>query len=88
MTDKAAPLIAQRPNEDDDEQRFREAMERLGGQMMQTLDASIGLRSAAPETQRSRHLARGNLVSFLLQSLNTYHLHRAQGPVRQKPRSN
>lgn len=87
MTDKAAPLIAPRPNEDDDEQRFREAMERHAGQMMQTLDASIALRSAAPETQRSRHLARGQLVAFLLQSLNTYHLHRAQGPVRQKPRS-
>jgi len=87
VSEKTTPMIAPRPNEDGEEQRFREAMDRLAGQMLQTLDASISLRTAAPDTQRSRHLARGHLLSFLLHSLNTYHLHQAQGPVRQKPRS-
>lgn len=89
MTERPAPLIAPRSTEDDEEQRFREALERLGGQIMQTLDAAIGLRSASPETQRSRHLVRGELTNALLRSLNTYHLHRATGPVKPhtKPRS-
>lgn len=86
--EKPAPLIAPRPHEDDDEQRFREAMERLGGQIMATVDAAIGMRSAAPDTQRSRHQARGELASALFRALNTYHLHRATGPAKTpKPRS-
>ena len=88
MTDKTPPLIAPRPSEDDDEQRFREAMERLGGQIMGTVDSAIGMRTASPDTQRSRHLVRGELVNALLRALNTYHLHRATGPVKStKPRS-
>lgn len=90
MTDKAPPppLIAPRRSEDDDEQRLREALERLGGQVMQTIDAAIGLRTAAPDTQRSRHLVRGALVNALLGGMNTFHLHRATGPAKPKPRSN
>ena len=89
MTEKPAPLIAPRPHEDGEEQRFREALERLGGQIVQTLDGAIGMRTASPDTQRSRHLARGELVNALLRSLNTYHLHRATGPAKPtaKPRS-
>jgi hypothetical protein len=88
MSEKPAPLIAPRPNEDDDEQRFREAMERLGGQMIATLDSAIGMRTASPDTQRSRHLARGDLVNAMLRSLNTYHMHRTIGPGKpHKPRS-
>lgn len=88
MTTNSAPLIAPRPNEDDDEQRFREALERLGGQMIQTVDAAIGMRTAGADTQRSRHLARGEMQQALLRMLNTYHLHRAMGPARiAKPRS-
>jgi len=89
MTDKPVPLIAPRVNEDDDELRFREAMGRLGGQIMQTLDAAIMLRSAAPDTQRSRHLVRGEVTTALLRALNTFHLHRATGPMPRtiKPRS-
>lgn len=87
MTEKTPPLIGARPNEDDEEQRFREALERLGGQIMQTIDAAIGMRTAAPDTQRSRHLVRGDLVGALLRGLNTYHLHRATGPAKTKPRS-
>lgn len=86
MSDKTAPLVAPRPNEDGEEQRFREALERMGAGLLQTLDAAIGMRTASPDTQRSRHLARGSLQDSLLRMLNTYHLHRATGPMRQ-PRS-
>lgn len=76
------PLIAPRPAEDDDEQMFRESMERLGAKLMATLDAQVGLRTAASDTQRSRHLVRGAVVTALTQAMNTYYLHRLLGPVR------
>lgn len=86
--DRLPPIIAPRANEDDEEQRFREAMERMGAQIMQTLDAAIQMRTAAPETQRSRHLVRGDLSAVLLRALNTFHLHRHAGQVsKPKPRS-
>jgi len=88
VSEKPAPLIAPRENETDEEQRFREALERLGGQLIQTIDSAIGMRTAHADTQRSRHLARGELQQALLRGLNTYHLHRATGPARTtKPRS-
>lgn len=81
-------MIAPRRNEDDDEQRFREALERHGAQILQTLDASISLRTASHGTQRSRHLVRGQIVSALIGAMNTFHLHRAVGPAgATKPRS-
>ena len=82
MTATASPLIAPRPVEDDDEQMFREAMERLGGKMLNTLDQRIELRSSQPDTQRSRHLVRGAIVGALTQAMNTYYMHRLLGPVR------
>jgi len=86
--EKTAPIIAPRMNEDDEEQRFREAMERLGGQIIATLDSTIQTRTAAPETQRSRHLVRGELATALLRAMNTFHLHRHAGQAKPtKPRS-
>lgn len=83
MTAHASPpLIAPRPSEDDDEQMFREALERLGAKLMATLDQRIELRSSAPDTQRARHLVRGAVVTALTQGMNTYYLHRLLGPVR------
>ncbi len=80
--ERPGPIIAPRTHEDDEEQRLREAMERLGGQIMATLDAAIQMRTAAPETQRSRHLMRGELTSALLRAMNTYHLNRYAGQVK------
>jgi hypothetical protein len=87
--ERQAPLIAPRPNETDEEQRFREAMERLGGQIMTTLDSAIQTRTAAPETQRSRHLVRGELTTVLLRAMNTFCLNLNAGPNPKpiKPRS-
>lgn len=82
MSAPPAPLIAPRPNEDDDEQRFREALERLGSQIMATMDSAICMRTASADTQRSRHLTKGELTNALLRALNTFHLHRAAGQGR------
>lgn len=74
---KPESLIAPRPNETDEERRFREAMERLGGQIMSTVDAAIGLRTASPGVQRSRHIVRGELGGALLRAMNTLYMHAA-----------
>jgi hypothetical protein len=84
MTEKPTPLIAPRSNEDDGERRFREALERHGDSMMQTLDAAVALRQAHPATQRARHLSRSALQDAMLRMLNTYWMHRAQGPAEHK----
>jgi hypothetical protein len=62
--DSATRLLPARPGESDDERRLREAVNRLGGQLMAALDAAIAMRSAPPEAQRQRHVARGSLVNF------------------------
>ena len=83
MTQKSPPpMLAPRPNEDDDEQMFREALERHGSKLLSTLDSAIELRAAAADTQRCRHLVRGSIVSALTQAMNTYYMHRLIGPVR------
>lgn len=74
---KPDPLISPRPSEEDEERRFREAMERLGGQIMSTVDSAIGLRTASSGVQRSRHIIRGELVGVLLRSMNTFYMHAA-----------
>jgi len=61
-------LIPRRPNETDAERRFREAINRLGGQLLQTLDASMGLRTAPNEASRARGRARGHLSDFAAQA--------------------
>lgn len=76
------PLIAPRPTEDDDEQMFRESLERSGAKLLSTLDAKVELRTSAPDTQRARHLVRGAIVAALTQAMNAYYLHRHLGPVR------
>jgi hypothetical protein len=86
MNEKPVALIAPRTNEDGEEQRFREAIERYGEQLIQTLDAAIQLRQAHPDTQRARHLARGSLQGAMLRMLNAFFTHRALGPA-QKLRS-
>jgi hypothetical protein len=86
LTERPAPLIAPRSGEDGEEQRFREALERLGTQIVQTLDAAIGMRTAHPDVQRNRHLARGHVQDALLRAQNTFHLHRALG-ISTRPRT-
>lgn len=86
--EKPTPLIAPRVHEDDEEMRFREALERLGSQIMLTVDSAIQMRAAAAVTQRSRHTVRSELSGALLRALNTFHLNRSTGPAKPtKPRS-
>jgi len=54
----------------DDEARLRDAINRTTGQMMAALDASLRLRTAAPEAQRARHIARGHLLQFALTAMH------------------
>ena len=84
MTQPFSPseFIAPRLNEDDEEQRFREALERMAQKMIQTVDSAIELRTAAPNTQRGRHLARGELQTAMLRMMNVFNTHRAHGPAR------
>lgn len=78
MSSQPSPFLPERPGETDDEQRLREAMNRLGGQMLGILDAAIELRTADNEVQRSRHLMRGQLQSVVLLAMHTHTLNRAK----------
>ena len=63
MTDKSS-LLPERTNETDAERRLREAINRLGGQLIAVLDSAMSLRSAPDDAQRERHRARGHLKDF------------------------
>ncbi len=52
-------LIPARTHEADEEQRLREAINRLCGQALAALDAAIKLGTAPHKTQRARRLPRG-----------------------------
>lgn len=62
-------LIVARPGETDAEQMLREKINRLGGQMLAAIDAAIEMRTAPPEAQKMRHVARQNLVNTGLNAL-------------------
>lgn len=63
MTERTG-LLPERESETDAERRLREAINRLGGQLIGVLDAAMALRTAPAEAQRARHRARGHLVDF------------------------
>jgi hypothetical protein len=67
-------LLPPRAGETDEEQRLREALNRHGGSLLSTLDSAIGLRTAPPDVQRSRHLARGHLMDALLTAQHAFTL--------------
>lgn len=69
MTDPHA-ILPTRRGETDDEQRLREAINRLAGQMLGTLDAALALRTAPQASQRARHVARGHLVEFAVMAMH------------------
>jgi hypothetical protein len=54
-------LLPPRAGETDDELRLREAINRLGGQFLATIDAAIKFRTAPGEAQKARHTARAHL---------------------------
>lgn len=64
------PLLPRRAGETDAETRLREAINRLGGQLIKAVDASMSLRSAPQDAQRTRHIARGHLSDFAAQAMN------------------
>lgn len=57
-------LLPERMNETDSERRLREAINRLGGQLVAVLDSAMALRTAPSDAQRERHRARGHLKDF------------------------
>lgn len=67
---KAPDLLPERAGETDEERRLREAVNRLTGQLMGTLDAALRLRSAPNEAQKFRHVARSHLVEFSLKAMH------------------
>ena len=79
MSGPAKPILPTRPGETDEEQRLREAINRLSGQFMSALDAAIAMRTAEPEVQRTRHLARGHLQNAAVTAMHTFTLHRYGG---------
>lgn len=66
MTKAQANLLPARPGETDEERRLREALNRLGGQMVGAIDSAIQFRTAPQDAQRSRHMAKGELVKACL----------------------
>lgn len=74
MTKPTASLLPQRANETDDERRLREALNRLGGQMVGAIDSAIQFRTAPQDAQRARHMARGELVKACLLGMQALHL--------------
>lgn len=75
---KAVTLLPARPGESDDERRLREALNRLGGQMVGVIDAAIQFRTAPQPAQRARHMARGELVKACLLGMQALYLVPAQ----------
>jgi hypothetical protein len=67
-------ILPVRAGETDDERRLREAINRLGGQLMQTVDSAIAMRTATGEAQRIRHIARNDLRQFALNAMLAFHL--------------
>ena len=74
MSKPTANLLPQRANESDDERRLREALNRLGGQMIGAIDSAIQFRTAPQEAQRARHMARGELVKACLLAMQAQSL--------------
>lgn len=74
MSKGAAPILVGRPGETDEERRLREAIDRQAGQLLQTLDAAISLRTAPADAARTRHLARGDLLNFALKAMHAHAL--------------
>lgn len=63
--------------EPDEERRLRDAINRMGGQMLSALDSAVALRTAPAEAQRERHNARARLEEFGLHALNSLRWARA-----------
>lgn len=59
-------MLPVRVGETDKEKRLREALNRLGGQVVGAIDAAIEMRTAPQEAQRARHMARGAILEALL----------------------
>lgn len=68
----------------DEEARFRDAINRIMGQMISTMDAAIGLRTAPQEAQRQRHMARGKLLEAALLMANAHAISRASTPAKDR----
>lgn len=71
---KAVTLLPARPGESDDERRLREALNRLGGQMVGVIDAAIQFRTAPQAAQRARHMARGELLKACLLGMQALYM--------------
>lgn len=69
-------LIPERPGEDEDAQRFREAMNRNAEGALKTLDGAIRLRSASSSVSRLRSIARTKLQEALLFAMQAHDLDR------------
>lgn len=60
-TDKPEALLPDVYSDDTEVRRLWEAFNRLGGQLMSTIDAAVKMRTASPAAQRERHNARRHL---------------------------
>lgn len=64
-------ILPTRTGETDAERRLRETVNRLGGQLLSTLDSAIGLRTAPAEAAKARHAARQHLTGFALHAMHS-----------------
>lgn len=67
-------ILPERAGESDSEKRLREALNRMAGQMLQTVDAAIGFRTAGDRAQQARNLARNHLTDFALKAMHAHGL--------------
>jgi len=61
---KRTAFLPRRKGETDAECRLREALNRHCGAAMNALDSALALRTAPQEAQKTRHLARNELMEF------------------------
>ena len=63
-------FIPPRMGESREVQQLREMLNLRGGQMMQSLDVALRLRTAQPEVAKQRHRARNAFTDFALQVMH------------------
>lgn len=64
-------ILPARAGETDDEQRLRETVNRLSGQMLAALDFALNMRTAPQVAQKARNLARNKMTEFGLAAMHS-----------------
>lgn len=74
------PFIYPRANEDDDELRFREAINRIFTSALGTVDSVIRTRTASQDALRARSVVRARLIDAGHAAMEAFHIEKAKTP--------